>query len=119
LFDVAIVGGGLVGASLAVALRCTGLRIALIEAHAPDSAAQPSFDERTTALGNASRRVFEALGLWQGRAPAAAPIRAFMSGCRAFRLRLPRRARTRIDALGLSPNRDRSRIWRRCRRIRK
>jgi len=72
--DLAIVGGGLVGASLAAALRHTPLRIALIEAHAPDSAAQPSFDERTTALGNASRRIFEGLGLWGALAPDAAPI---------------------------------------------
>jgi 2-octaprenyl-6-methoxyphenol hydroxylase len=72
--DVAIVGGGLVGASLAVALRGTGLTVAVIEAHAPDSSAQPSFDDRTTALGNASRRIFESLGLWQELSPAAAPI---------------------------------------------
>jgi 2-octaprenyl-6-methoxyphenol hydroxylase len=73
-YDLAIVGGGLVGASLAVALSATKLRIALVEAFAPDSAAQPSFDERTTALGNASRRVFEALGLWEAMEPDAAPI---------------------------------------------
>jgi 2-octaprenyl-6-methoxyphenol hydroxylase len=73
-FDLAIVGGGLVGASLAVALSQTQLRVALIEAFAPDSLSQPSFDERTTALGNASRRVFEALGLWDAMEPDAAPI---------------------------------------------
>ena len=73
-FDLAIVGGGRVGASLAAALRHTPLRIALIEAHAPDSAAQPSFDERTTALGNASRRIFEGLGVWDALAPHAAAI---------------------------------------------
>ncbi|MEO8308186.1 MAG: 2-octaprenyl-6-methoxyphenyl hydroxylase [Pseudomonadota bacterium] len=74
MLDIAIVGGGMVGASLAAALRGTGLTVALIEAHAPDSAAQPSFDERTTALGNASRRIFEAIGLWKNLAPAAARI---------------------------------------------
>jgi 2-octaprenyl-6-methoxyphenol hydroxylase len=73
-FDIAIVGGGLVGASLAAALRGSGKRIALVEAFAPDSAASPSFDERTTALGNASRRIFEALGLWGELAADAAPI---------------------------------------------
>jgi len=73
-YDLAIVGGGLVGASLAAALRHTPMRIALIEAHAPDSAAQPSFDERTTALGNASRRIFEGLGIWTTLEAAAAPI---------------------------------------------
>lgn len=75
-FDIAIVGGGLAGASLAAALRDLPFSIALIEAFAPDSAAQPSFDERTTALGNASRRIFEALGVWPGLAPEAAPIAA-------------------------------------------
>jgi 2-octaprenyl-6-methoxyphenol hydroxylase len=59
---------------LAAALRGSGKRIALIEAFAPDSAAQPSFDERTTALGNASRRVFEALGIWQSLREESAPI---------------------------------------------
>ena len=73
-FDLAIVGGGLVGASLAMALSSTRLSIALVEAFAPDSASQPSFDERTTALGNASRRVFEAVGLWDAMEPDAAPI---------------------------------------------
>jgi 2-octaprenyl-6-methoxyphenol hydroxylase len=73
-FDLAIVGGGLAGASLAAALAPLPLSVALIEAHAPDSSAQPSFDERTTALGNASRRAFEALELWSRLAPDVAPI---------------------------------------------
>jgi 2-octaprenyl-6-methoxyphenol hydroxylase len=72
--DVAIVGGGMVGASLALALAETGLSILLIEGVAPDSTAQPSFDDRTTALGNASRRIFQALGVWPAIAPRAAPI---------------------------------------------
>lgn len=73
--DVAIVGGGLVGASLALALAPTGLRVALIEGVAPDAQSQPSFDDRTTALGNGTRRTFEALGLWSQVLPQAAPIR--------------------------------------------
>ena len=77
--DLAIVGGGLVGASLAIALRPTGLRVALVEGVAPDASLQPSFDDRTTALGNGTRRTFEALGLWQAIAPHAAPIRAISS----------------------------------------
>ena len=74
--DVAIVGGGLVGASLAAALIGTGVRVLLIEGVPFDSAAQPSFDERTTALGNASRRIFAALGVWDELAPQAGPIRS-------------------------------------------
>src|SRR5271156_5158996 len=61
-FDIAIVGGGMVGASLAVALAPLGLKVALVEAVAYDSASQPSFDERTTALSNGSRRNLETLG---------------------------------------------------------
>jgi 2-octaprenyl-6-methoxyphenol hydroxylase len=73
--DVAIVGGGMVGASLALALRGLHLDVALIEALAPDSAAQTSFDERTTALGNGTRRVFEALKVWDSMRGDAAAIR--------------------------------------------
>lgn len=74
--DVAIVGGGLVGASLALALAPTGLRLALIEGASPDDARQPSFDDRTTALGNGTRRVLEALEVWPRIASQAAPIRS-------------------------------------------
>lgn len=75
-FDVAVVGGGMVGASFALALAQTRLRIVLAESVAPASAAQPSFDERTTALGNASRRIFQALGVWDRIARESAAIRA-------------------------------------------
>jgi 2-octaprenyl-6-methoxyphenol hydroxylase len=74
--DVAIVGGGMVGASFALALRATGLRVLLVESIPPDSAHQPSFDERTTALGNGSRQVFESLGVWAAMAPDASAIRS-------------------------------------------
>ena len=73
-YDVAIVGGGMVGASFALALSTTRLRVLLIESFAPDSASQPSFDERTTALGNGSRQIFESLGVWGAMAGDAAPI---------------------------------------------
>lgn len=61
--DVAIVGGGLVGASLALGLADNPLRIALIEA-APPPDSEPSWDERCIALNHASVRIFEALGAW-------------------------------------------------------
>lgn len=75
-FDVAIVGGGMVGASLALGLAGTGVSTMLIEGVAPASQAQPSFDDRTTALGNASRRIFQALGVWSLIEAEAAAIRA-------------------------------------------
>jgi 2-octaprenyl-6-methoxyphenol hydroxylase len=73
--DVVIVGGGMVGASLALALGGTDKRVALIEAVAPGAADQPSFDERTSALGNGSRRIFEVLGVWQHLAVHAGAVR--------------------------------------------
>lgn len=67
-FDVIIVGGGMVGASLACALADTSLRIAIIEA-APfkldDSVFQPAFDARSVALAHVSKTIFESMGLWQ------------------------------------------------------
>jgi 2-octaprenyl-6-methoxyphenol hydroxylase len=75
LFDVAIVGGGMVGASLAVALAPLGLKVAVVEAVPHDSASQPSFDERTTALSNGSRRILETLGVWAAVEASATPIR--------------------------------------------
>ena len=62
--DVAICGGGLVGASLALALAQLNLRVALLEAVPFGAVDQPSFDDRSTALSNGSRRIFEALGVW-------------------------------------------------------
>jgi 2-octaprenyl-6-methoxyphenol hydroxylase len=74
-YDIAIVGGGMVGAALGVALAPLGLRVALIESLPPDAAAQPSFDERTTALSNGSRRILETLGVWPEVSAIATPIR--------------------------------------------
>jgi 2-octaprenyl-6-methoxyphenol hydroxylase len=75
-YDVAIVGGGMVGASFALALRATRLRVLLIEGVAPGDVSQPSFDERTTALGNGSRQIFQSLGVWEEMAPQAGAIRS-------------------------------------------
>jgi 2-octaprenyl-6-methoxyphenol hydroxylase len=73
-YDVAIVGGGMVGATLAVALAPLNLRVAIIEAIPHNAAAQPSFDERTTALSNGSRRILETIGVWPTLNALATPI---------------------------------------------
>lgn len=75
IFDVAVGGGGLVGATLALALAQLDLRVVVIEGSAFDDRDQPSFDERTTAISNGSRRAFEALGVWSLLEREAAPIR--------------------------------------------
>lgn len=73
--DVAIAGGGLVGASLALALAPLGFEVALVEAVAPGGGDHPSFDERTTALANGSARIFRSLGVWRHMEREATPIR--------------------------------------------
>ena len=75
LYDVAIIGGGLVGASLACALAPLGLRVALLEAVALRAASQPSYDDRTLALSASSCRILETLGVWPELADSATPIR--------------------------------------------
>jgi 2-octaprenyl-6-methoxyphenol hydroxylase len=74
-YDLIIVGGGMVGASLARALAPLGLRLALVEAGAPAGERPPSYDDRAIALSFGSRRILEAIGVWEGLAGAAEPIR--------------------------------------------
>lgn len=63
-FDLIIVGGGMVGASLACALKNSHLNIAIIEAFPVHSDQQPSYDDRCIALAYGSQRIFESIGLW-------------------------------------------------------
>jgi 2-octaprenyl-6-methoxyphenol hydroxylase len=73
--DVIIVGGGLVGASLACALAPLGLRVALIEAVAFRAASQPSYDDRTLALSASSCRILQTIGIWPELQENATAIR--------------------------------------------
>ena len=71
-FDVIIAGGGLTGASLALAAGAG--RIALIEAVPPTADSQPSYDDRGLALALSSQRILQALGVWEAVSPVATPI---------------------------------------------
>ncbi|BES73295.1 2-octaprenyl-6-methoxyphenyl hydroxylase [Marinobacter nanhaiticus D15-8W] len=80
--DILIAGGGLAGATLALALarKLPQLRVTVVEAFplAPDARPedyQPSYDARSTALAWGSRLVYEDLGLWGELARHAAPIK--------------------------------------------
>ncbi|NHW00632.1 2-octaprenyl-6-methoxyphenyl hydroxylase [Stutzerimonas degradans] len=76
---LAIIGGGLVGASLALALqdgaRERGWRIHLIEPFQPGHEYQPSYDARSTALSWGTRLIYQRLGVWPRIAERAEPIR--------------------------------------------
>jgi 2-octaprenyl-6-methoxyphenol hydroxylase len=73
-YDVIIVGGGMVGATLAIALKNSSLRIALVEAFAHESSQQASYDDRGIALAYGSQRILETLGLWSALAPFCTAI---------------------------------------------
>ncbi|MEX0976194.1 MAG: 2-octaprenyl-6-methoxyphenyl hydroxylase [Woeseia sp.] len=73
-FDIVIAGGGMIGTCLALALAPLGLRVAVVEAVARGIADQPSFDDRSTALSRSSRRMFEAMRLWEAIEGASTSI---------------------------------------------
>ncbi len=73
-YDILIIGGGMVGASLACAVARQGLRIGLIEARPFTSSDHPGYDDRTIALAYGSQRIFQGLGLWSAIAPFTTPI---------------------------------------------
>ena len=62
-FDLIIVGGGLAGASLALALRHTRLRIALIESLVPTR--PDGWDARTYAISPANAEFLDQIGAWK------------------------------------------------------
>jgi 2-polyprenylphenol 6-hydroxylase len=62
--DVAIIGGGLAGASLAAALNGSRFSIALVEGRAP-AAPQPAWDSRIYALSPANQRFLDSIGAWE------------------------------------------------------
>lgn len=106
-FDIAIIGGGMVGTSLASMLAASQpqLRIALIEAQAFAQADefhyQPSFDARSTALSFGSAKILRELGLWKNLSQHVTPIKQVHVSDRGhFSGSLIDAAETKLDALG-------------------
>ena len=73
--DVAVVGGGLVGASAALSQLRAGRSVALVEPEAP-TLAEAAWDERCIGLNAASIEILRELGVWQGIAGEGQPIRS-------------------------------------------
>ncbi len=72
--DLLIVGGGLVGLSLALAAARAGLTVAVIDRANPSEARAVEFDGRASAIALASVRVLDGIGLWAEVADEAQPI---------------------------------------------
>ncbi|MEB8430917.1 2-octaprenyl-6-methoxyphenyl hydroxylase [Cocleimonas sp. KMM 6892] len=64
VYDIIIVGGGMVGASLAVALLPLKLKVALVDEFEFGAPSQPSYDDRAIALSYGSSLIFKGMGLW-------------------------------------------------------
>ena len=113
-YDVAVVGGGLVGAAFALLLQslrrpdAPSLRVLVIEAAAhaaeeEDGLLQPApdFDVRTTALSEGSRLVLEQMGLWSALQEWVTPIqRIHVSDRGHFGAVEMNAAKAGVDALG-------------------
>mgnify|MGYP003676071830 FL=1 len=72
--DIAIVGGGLNGPTLALALAQIGLRVTLIDRLPAATREDAAFDGRSYALALTSTRMLGALGIWEGVKPHAQPM---------------------------------------------
>ncbi len=72
--DVAIVGGGLNGAGLALALAREGLTVRVFDAAPVETRRDDAFDGRATAIAAGSRAMLRALGVWERVADDAQPI---------------------------------------------
>ena len=68
-FEVAVVGGGLVGLTLACALGRAGIPVAVVEAHPARVPEREGFEPRTSAITPVSQRILDRLGIWQRLPP--------------------------------------------------
>ena len=74
--DVIILGGGLVGGTLAVALAAHGCTSIVVDPADPAVTLAPGFDGRASAIASATHRMFDAIGIGAALAGQGCPIRA-------------------------------------------
>ncbi|MGH6933642.1 MAG: UbiH/UbiF/VisC/COQ6 family ubiquinone biosynthesis hydroxylase [Dongiaceae bacterium] len=72
--EVAIVGGGMVGMTLAAALAGAGVSVTVIDRQAPSAMTAAAFDGRASAIAHGSKRVFDGIDAWPAMAAQAQPI---------------------------------------------
>lgn len=63
-YDVVIVGGGMVGATLACTLGDSDMRIAVIDSNEPAAIDEREYDLRVSAITLGSKAIFETVGIW-------------------------------------------------------
>ena len=73
-FDVIILGGGLVGLTLAIALGRHGVQCAVVDSAEPAATMAPGFDGRVSAISSASWKLLEAIGVAPNLTGRACPI---------------------------------------------
>ena len=73
-FDIVIVGGGLVGMSMAVALADSDFNILLVEQSQASPVRANILDLRTTGITRSSQQAFRHFGIWEHVVPHATPI---------------------------------------------
>lgn len=73
-FDIAVVGAGAVGSSLACGLSGLGFSVALIEKTPFGASGQPAFDERHLGFSRSTMMAFKGLGLWSAMSKKAIDI---------------------------------------------
>jgi 2-octaprenyl-6-methoxyphenol hydroxylase len=96
-YDIAIIGGGPVGAALALALRGSGLNLCVLEARPANT---PSTDVRALALSYGSRLLLDRLGVWNAMREVS-PIRTIhISQHRSFGRAMLRAAEMNVPELG-------------------
>ena len=99
--DVLIIGGGLVGASLACALENSRHSVRIVEAFPLKSDLQPSYDDRTVALSWGSRCILEGMQVWDAMAGQVEAIKTIhISDKGHFGATRLRHEEERVEALG-------------------
>jgi 2-octaprenyl-6-methoxyphenol hydroxylase len=73
--ELIVVGGGLVGLTLAIACAEGGVRTIVVEAESGDALRSKGYDGRSSAVAYGSQQVLTAIGAWDRLAPDAQPIR--------------------------------------------
>ncbi|MGR9085536.1 MAG: 2-octaprenyl-6-methoxyphenyl hydroxylase [Gammaproteobacteria bacterium] len=100
-YDLLIAGGGLAGNCLALALRDSGLNLAVIEANTRAQQKASPAGDRALALSAGTVAMLDALGIWQGIRGSATPIKGIhISDQGHFGKTRLSAAAEKVDALG-------------------